>query len=79
MLRPLVEYPFHLGVTEAGTQFHSTIKSSIALGTLLLEGIGDTLRVSMTGELEEEVRVGRAILKDSGVQGEGVNIVSCPT
>lgn len=79
MLRPLVAYPFHLGVTEAGTQFHSTIKSSIALGTLLLEGIGDTLRVSMTGELEEEVRVGRAILKDSGVQGEGVNIVSCPT
>ena len=79
MLRPLCEYPFHLGVTEAGTRFHSTIKSSIALGSLLLEGIGDTMRVSMTGELEEEVKVARAILKDSGVAKGGVNIVSCPT
>jgi len=79
LLRPLTPYPFHLGVTEAGTLFHSTIKSSIALGTLLLEGIGDTLRVSMTGELEEEVRVGKAILKDSGVVKSGVNIISCPT
>jgi len=79
MLRPLTPYPFHLGVTEAGTLFHSTVKSSIALGTLLLEGIGDTLRVSITGELEEEIKVGRAILKDSGVQAEGLNIISCPT
>lgn len=79
MLRPLVEYPFHLGVTEAGTLFHSTIKSSIALGSLLLDGIGDTLRVSITGELEEEVRVAKAILKDSGITSEGVNIISCPT
>lgn len=78
-LRPLVEYPFHLGVTEAGTLFHSTIKSSIALGTLLLEGIGDTMRVSITGELEQEVKVARAILKDSGVAKDGVNIISCPT
>lgn len=78
-LRPLVKYPFHLGVTEAGTLFHSTIKSSIALGTLLLEGIGDTMRVSITGELEEEIKVARAILKDSGVAKEGINIISCPT
>lgn len=78
-LRPLCDYPFHLGVTEAGTLFHSTVKSSIALGTLLLEGIGDTLRVSITGELEKEIEVGRAILKDSGVAKEGVNIISCPT
>ncbi len=78
-LRPMVEYPFHLGVTEAGTLFHSTIKSAIGLGTLLLEGIGDTLRVSITGELEKEIEVGRAILKDSGRVKEGVNIVSCPT
>ncbi|PID47712.1 MAG: 4-hydroxy-3-methylbut-2-en-1-yl diphosphate synthase [Proteobacteria bacterium] len=78
-LRPLVEYPFHLGVTEAGTIFHSTIKSSIALGTLLLEGIGDTMRVSITGELEEEVKVARGILKDSGVAKDGINIISCPT
>ncbi len=78
-LRPLVSYPFHLGVTEAGTLFHSTIKSAIGLGTLLLEGIGDTLRVSITGELEKEIEVGRAILKDSGRVKEGVNIISCPT
>ena len=79
MLRPLNNYPFHLGVTEAGTQFHSTIKSSIALGSLLLDGIGDTLRVSMTGELEKEIEVGRAILKDAGIVKEGLNIISCPT
>lgn len=79
MLRPLTAHPFHLGVTEAGTKFHSTVKSSIALGTLLLEGIGDTMRVSMTGELEEEINVARAILKDSGVVKSGVNIISCPT
>ena len=78
-LRPMNNYPFHLGVTEAGTQFHSTIKSSIALGSLLLDGIGDTLRVSMTGELEEEIKVGKAILKDVGIAKDGLNIVSCPT
>ena len=78
-LRPLVDYPFHLGVTEAGTIFHATIKSSIGLGTLLLDGIGDTMRISITGELEEEIRVGRAILKDSGRVKEGLNIISCPT
>ncbi len=78
-LRPLVDYPFHLGVTEAGTLFHSTVKSSIALGTLLLEGIGDTMRVSITGELEEEIKVAKAILKDSGVVKSGINIISCPT
>jgi (E)-4-hydroxy-3-methylbut-2-enyl-diphosphate synthase len=79
LLRPKNEYPFHLGVTEAGTLFHSTIKSSIALGSLLLDGIGDTLRVSITGELEREIEVGRAILKDSGLIKEGLNIISCPT
>ncbi|MCR4942523.1 MAG: flavodoxin-dependent (E)-4-hydroxy-3-methylbut-2-enyl-diphosphate synthase [Campylobacter sp.] len=78
-LRPLVPYPFHLGVTEAGTTFHATIKSAIALGGLLMEGIGDTMRVSITGELEEEIRVAKAILKDSGRQKEGINIISCPT
>jgi (E)-4-hydroxy-3-methylbut-2-enyl-diphosphate synthase len=78
-LRPLVEYPFHLGVTEAGTLFHSTIKSSIGLGSLLLDGIGDTMRISITGELEKEIEVGRAILKDAGIAKDGVNIISCPT
>jgi len=79
MLRPKNHYPFHLGVTEAGTVFHATIKSAMGLGALLLEGIGDTLRVSITGELEEEIRVGKAILKDSGRVQEGLNIISCPT
>jgi len=79
MLRPKNDYPFHLGVTEAGTKFHATIKSAIGLGSLLLDGIGDTLRVSITGELEEEINVGRAILKDSGAAKEGLNIISCPT
>uniref|UniRef100_UPI0015E15F97 flavodoxin-dependent (E)-4-hydroxy-3-methylbut-2-enyl-diphosphate synthase n=1 Tax=Campylobacter concisus TaxID=199 RepID=UPI0015E15F97 len=78
-LRPKTNYPFHLGVTEAGTTFHATIKSAIALGGLLLEGIGDTMRVSITGELEEEIKVAKAILKDSGRQKEGLHIISCPT
>jgi len=79
MLRPKNNYPFHLGVTEAGTIFHATIKSAIGIGSLLLDGIGDTIRVSITGELEEEIKVGRAIIKDSGASKEGVNIISCPT
>ena len=79
MLRPKNDYPFHLGVTEAGTIFHATVKSAIGLGTLLLDGIGDTMRVSITGELEEEINVGRAILKDSGAMADGLNIISCPT
>jgi (E)-4-hydroxy-3-methylbut-2-enyl-diphosphate synthase len=78
-LASLNNYPLHLGVTEAGTQFHSTIKSSIALGTLLYQGIGDTLRVSMTGELEEEIKVAKAILKNLGLIEDGINIISCPT
>ena len=79
MLRPKNNYPFHLGVTEAGTLFHATVKSAIGLGALLLDGIGDTMRVSITGELEEEINVARAILKDSGRVKDGVNIISCPT
>jgi len=78
-LRPKNNYPFHLGVTEAGTIFHATVKSAIGLGTLLLDGIGDTMRVSITGELEEEIKVAKAILKDSGRVKEGLNIISCPT
>ena len=72
LLRPLVEYPFHLGVTEAGVKFHSTIKSSVAFGHLLSLGIGDTMRVSMTGELEEEIKVAKAILSSLGLIKERV-------
>jgi len=79
MLRPKSNYPFHFGVTEAGTLFHATVKSSIGLGALLLDGIGDTMRVSITGELEDEIKVARAILKDSGAVKDGLNIISCPT
>ncbi len=79
MLRPKNNYPFHLGVTEAGTIYHATIKSAIGLGALLLDGIGDTMRVSITGELEKEITVARDILKDSGRVKSGVNIISCPT
>lgn len=78
-LRPLVPYPFHLGVTEAGTLFDSAIKSGMALGLLLMEGIGDTMRVSITGSLEEEIQVAKSILKFSGRQKEGIYYVSCPT
>ena len=78
-LRPKVPYPFHIGVTEAGTLYHSIIKSAMALGGLLLEGIGDTIRVSITGELEKEIEVARSILKYSGRQKEGITLISCPT
>lgn len=72
-------YPLHLGVTEAGTLWRGTIKSSIGIGTLLTEGIGDTIRVSLTGNPVEEVRVGREILKSVGYLNEGIEFISCPT
>lgn len=74
-----VSYPLHLGVTEAGTLFSGTIKSSIGIGSLLQQGIGDTIRVSITGDPVEEVRIGRQILKSLGLLNEGVEIISCPT
>lgn len=74
-----VNYPFHLGVTEAGTIWRGTIKSSIGIGTLLSEGIGDTIRVSLTGDPVEEIKVGREILKTFGYIKSGVEFVSCPT
>ena len=78
-LRPLVEYPFHLGVTEAGTLMHASVKSAMALGHLLRMGIGDTMRISITGALEEEILVAKSILRASGAVKTGVNIISCPT
>lgn len=74
-----VDYPLHLGVTEAGTAFSGTIKSAIGIGTLLAEGIGDTLRVSLTASPVEEVKVGREILKALGLRPYGIEIISCPT
>ncbi|MDD3237696.1 MAG: flavodoxin-dependent (E)-4-hydroxy-3-methylbut-2-enyl-diphosphate synthase [Candidatus Gastranaerophilales bacterium] len=73
------QYPLHLGVTEAGTLKGGLIKSSVGLGTLLAEGIGDTIRVSLTENPIEEVKAGFAILKALGLRKKGVNFVSCPT
>lgn len=74
-----LDYPLHLGVTEAGTVFKGAIKSSVAMGCLLSEGIGDTIRVSLTGDPVEEVKVGHEILKALKLEEKGVEIVSCPT
>ena len=74
-----VNYPLHLGVTEAGTMRGGLIKSAVGLGTLLAEGIGDTIRVSLTENPVEEVRAGYEILKSLGLRQKGINFVSCPT
>jgi (E)-4-hydroxy-3-methylbut-2-enyl-diphosphate synthase len=73
------DYPLHLGVTEAGGMIPGTVKSSIGMGMLLWSGIGDTIRVSLSAEPEEEVRVGFDILKSLYLRHRGVNIVSCPS
>ena len=79
LLADQVEYPFHLGVTEAGTPGVGTIKSAVGLGTLLAEGIGDTIRVSLSADPTEEVRVGIDILKALGLRQGGLTFVSCPS
>ena len=73
------DYPLHLGVTEAGPAKSGTVKSAVGLGTLLSQGIGDTIRVSLTDDPVEEVHVGFEILKSLGLASKGVTIVSCPT
>ena len=73
------DYPLHLGVTEAGMVRVGTIKSAVGIGTLLAEGIGDTIRVSLTDEPEKEVEVGKEILKSLGLASRNVEIISCPT
>jgi (E)-4-hydroxy-3-methylbut-2-enyl-diphosphate synthase len=79
LLARKVDYPLHLGVTEAGTAFSGTIKSAIGLGVLLHEGIGDTIRVSLAAEPQEEVRVAWEILKSLELRKRGVTVVACPT
>ena len=73
------DYPLHLGVTEAGSQYMGTLKSAAAFGALLYDGIGDTLRVSLTDDPVKEIYAAKDILKALGLNSEGVNIVSCPT
>ena len=79
MLAANTDFPLHLGVTEAGTTRVGTIKSSIGIGTLLAEGIGDTIRVSLTDEPEKEVEVGKEILRSLGLAQRSVEIIACPT
>lgn len=79
LLAQRVDYPLHIGITEAGTIFSGTIKSAVGLGILLADGIGDTMRVSLTGDPVDEVRVGFEILKALNLRQKGINLVSCPT
>jgi (E)-4-hydroxy-3-methylbut-2-enyl-diphosphate synthase len=79
LLASQVDYPLHIGITEAGTTWAGTIKSAVGLGALLYDGIGDTLRVSLTGDPVQEVRVGWEILKSLQLRERGPVFVSCPT
>lgn len=79
LLSRMTDHPLHLGVTEAGSSGHGMIKGAVGIGTLLSEGIGDTIRVSLTADPVEEVRAGRAILSSLGMGRPCMDIVSCPT
>lgn len=79
MMSEKADYPLHLGVTEAGTVYKGTVKSSVGIGALLAEGIGDTIRVSLTGDPVEEIRAGIEILKSLELRKGGIEFISCPT
>ncbi|HZA19210.1 MAG TPA: flavodoxin-dependent (E)-4-hydroxy-3-methylbut-2-enyl-diphosphate synthase [Actinomycetota bacterium] len=79
MLATETDVPFHLGVTEAGTPKQGVVKSAIGIGTLLAEGIGDTIRVSLTADPVEEVKLGKQILKSLGLKEDGFDLVACPS
>ncbi len=79
LLSERTDYPLHLGVTEAGTVYTGGVKSAVGIGTLLAEGIGDTIRVSLAADPLEEVKAGKAILQALGLRREGVDVVACPT
>ena len=72
-------YPLHVGITEAGTLLSGNIKSAIGLGLILSQGIGDTIRVSLTGDPEEEIKSAKLILRTLGLRTGGIEVVSCPT
>ena len=79
MIADRTDYPLHVGITEAGTVMMGSIKSSVGIGILLNEGIGDTIRVSLTGDPSEEVRAAKIILRSLGLRRGGIEMVSCPT
>ncbi len=79
LLAAQTDYPLHVGVTEAGTEYNGLVRSAVGIGALLLDGIGDTIRVSLTADPVSEVRAGLSILKAAGLRREGVRVVSCPT
>ena len=78
-LSKLTQYPLHLGITEAGGFVPGSVKSSIGIGTLLLEGIGDTIRISLSDDPIQEIKIGNEILKSLGLRNRGVKIISCPS
>jgi (E)-4-hydroxy-3-methylbut-2-enyl-diphosphate synthase len=78
-LSEMCDYPLHLGITEAGGLLTGSIKSSIGIGQLLMEGIGDTIRVSLSSDPVDEIKAGYEILKSLGIRSRGVNIISCPS
>lgn len=73
------DYPLHIGITETGTLYYGNIKSAVGLGILLNDGIGDTMRVSLTGDPVEEIKSAKAILRTLGIRKEGIEVISCPT
>ena len=79
LLAAQTTYPLHVGITESGTLWSGNIKSALGLGIILQEGIGDTIRVSLTGDPVEEIRTARLILRTLGLRQGGIEVVSCPT
>ena len=78
-LSEVTDYPLHLGITEAGSFVSGSVKSSIGLGSLLLDGIGDTIRISLSDDPVKEIKIGNEILKSLGLRNRGVKIISCPS
>ena len=79
LLAEKVDYPLHLGITKAGSFVSGSIKSAIGLGSLLLDGIGDTIRVSLSDDPVKEIKIGSEILKSLNLKNRGVKIISCPS
>lgn len=79
LLSEAINYPIHVGITEAGTVYGGTVKSAVGIGAILAAGIGDTIRVSLTGDPVEEIRAAKEILKSLGLRKFGIELISCPT